>query len=626
MANRTLRSLLLAIVLVELAALPVLAQVRPPDYAQGKPLIPNVLGPYTSIQVPRPNLTNSPRMEQLVKEGKLYLGVQDAIELALENNLDISIARYNPQLADTDILRTKAGGVARGLAGTGTASALGITPTGSFDPVVTANLSWDRRTIPFNNIVTTGVASVTAQTSQGNFVYSQAFKTGTSVSLTWNNQRQSSTSRFLAFNPNLTSTVQYSFTQRLLNGFGIAQNTRFIRIAKNNRHTSDMVLKQQVITTLSSVLNQYWDLVAAREQVKVAEHALQLAEKLYRDNKRQVEIGTLAPIEIVRAEAEVARTRQDLIVAQTALQQQQTLLKNSLSKTIMDPALAPVEIVPTDAPTVPPALEVIPYQDAVQQAWQMRPEIEQSLTDLKNRDLTLRGTRNALLPSLDLVGVYGGQGLSGDTLLTTFTPTAFSAGNPVVDPNGNPVAGNFVPVVTAGTTAIVSQTNRGLPQAWTQAFHSNFPQYTVALSLSIPLRNRSAQADNARALIEERQAQVRLQQLRNQVAVEVRNAQIALEQNRARVEAAQKFRILAEQTLDAEQKKYALGASTIFLVIQAQRDLANAQGAELRAMSDFMKSRVEFDRALGRTLDAHRVQMSSKKADESPLAALRSMP
>ena len=584
MANRTLRPPFLAVALIALFALPVLAQPPAQDYSQGKALVPNVLGPYTSMRVPAPNLANSPRIEQLIREGKLYLSVQDAIELALENNLDISIARYNPQLADTDILRTKAGGVARGIAGTGTASALGITPTGSFDPIVTANLSWDRRTIPFNNRVTTGVDSVTGQTSQGNFVYSQAFKSGTSLSLTWNNQRQSSTSQFLRFNPALTSTVQYSFTQRLLNGFGIANNTRFIRIAKNNRHVSDMFLKQQIITTLSSVLNQYWDLVAARQQVTVAEHALQLAEKLYQDNKRQVEIGTLAPIEIVRAESEMARTRQDLIVAQTALQQQQTLLQNTLSKTIMDPALAAVEIVPTDTATLPPTPEIIPFQDAVQQAWRTRPEIEQSLTDLKNRDLTARGTRNALLPSLDLIGIYGGQGLSGDTTL-------------------------------------LGQASGGLPQAWTQAFHSNFPQYTVALSLSIPIRNRSAQADNARALIEERQAEVRLQQLRNQVAVELRNAQIALEQNRARVEAAQKFRILAEQTLDAEQKKYALGASTIFLVIQAQRDLTTAQGLEVRAMTDFMKSRVEFDRSLGRTLDVHRVQMSSTKANDSPLAA-----
>ncbi len=621
MANRTLCSVVLVVLFIGLAGSPVLAQVRPPDYSQGKALVPNVFGPYTSLRIPAPNLTNSPRVDQLVKEGKLYLSVQDAIELALENNLDINVARYNPQLADTDILRTKAGGVARGLAGTGTASALGITPTGSFDPIVTANLSWDRRTIPFNNIVTTGIPSVTAQTSQGNFVYSQAFKTGTSLSLTWNNQRQSSTSRFLLFNPALGSTVQYSFTQHLLNGFGIGHNTRFIRIAKNNRHISDSLLKQQIITTLSSVLNQYWDLVTFREQVKVAEHALQLAEKLYQDNKRQVEIGTLAPIEVVRAESEVARTRQDLIVAQTALQQQQTLLKNSLSKTIMDATLAEVEIVPTDAPAIPRTPEVIPYQDAVQQAWKMRPEIEQSLTDLKNRDLTLRGTRNALLPSLDLVGVYGGQGLSGDSLLTSFTPTTFASGNPVVDANGNPIPGNFVPVVTAGTTTVLSQINRGLSQAWTQAFHGNFPQYTVALSLSIPIRNRSAQADNARAVIEERQAEIRLQQLRNQVAVEVRNAQIAQEQNRARVEAAQKARILAEQTLDAEQKRYALGASTIFLVIQAQRDLSTAQGVELRATSDFMKSRVELDRALGRTLDAYHVQMGSTKTNDSPLAA-----
>lgn len=596
--NKSIARMMLALVLSLSLAAPAIpqsgmAQVR--DFSKGTTHWPHLWGPYVAAQVPAPNLQNSPRVDQLIRDGKLYLGLEDAIALALENNLEIAVSRYNPQLADTDLLRTKAGGIARGVGGLGTATALGVTTTASFDPIVTSQLNWGRRTTPLNNVITTGVPklingvpAVIGYQAQANFSYTQAFQTGSAFSISYNNTRNSTISRFTLFNPSVSSTLQFAFTQKLLSGFGYAANARFIRIAKNNRHITDLQFAADVIRIVSDVQSQYWDLVFVRDDVKVRERSLALAQKLYDDNKRQVEIGTLAPIEIVRAEAEVARTRQDLIVSTTALQQQQIRLKNALTKNPMDQQLALIEIEPTDQIIVPPVPEVIPIQDAVKLAWEKRPDVQQARLDLKNRDLTIRAVKNTMLPTVDLFASYAGAGLSGNTVLRD------ANGNAILDAAGQPIL-----------------TENGVQRAFTQGIQGQFPEYAFGLNITIPIKNRAGQADAARAMIEARQAETKLKSLENTVVVDVRNAQIALEQNRARIDAARKARELAERTLDAEQKKYQLGASTIFLVIQAQRDLSAAQSVEVRALADFKKAEVEFDRALGRTLERHSIQLSA---------------
>jgi outer membrane protein TolC len=585
-----------------------------PDYSKGKSQFPNLAGPYSPIRVQPPQLSNSPRVEQLIHDGKMELSLQDAIALALENNLDISIQRYTPWIAETDILRAKGGGATRGLAGTGTAAVLGAIPAQSFDPVATSTLSLDHRSIPVNNpfLAGTGVAlgSLVNHTTQGNFGYSQAFHTGTGYAVTWNNSRVSTTSPAAVFNPSVQSSIFLSFTQQLLNGFGLLPNTRFIRIAKNSKSIADWVFAQQVITSVTQVENLYWELVFAREDVRVKQRSVDLAEKLYNDNKRQVEIGTLAPIEVVRAEAEVARTRQDLIVSQTVHLQQQTLLKNAITKSPMDPTLLNVEMIPTDKATQLPQIEIPPLPDAVKEALDKRPDVRQAKIDLLNRDISVRATRNALLPTLTLFGQYGWTGLSGNSLQTTSRTVA---GSSVVDATGNAVPNLFVP---STLRTVTGTTLSGLGDAFDQIFNSKFPTYSLQLSLSIPIRNRPAQADSARAILEQRQAEERLKQLENSIVVDVRNAEIALQQNRARVDAAQKARILQEQTLDAEQKKFQLGASTIFFVIQAQRDLAQAESVEVRALVDLLKAKIDLDRALGRTLEVNKITISDAKRGE----------
>lgn len=562
-----------------------------PDYSKGKRVFPNFFSPYSPIQVPAPPLTNTPRIDQLIQEGKLMLSLDDAISLALENNLDISVERYVPWIAETDILRAKAGGAVRGLAGTGTAAVLGAIPSTNFDPVVSSTLSWARNAFPVNNPFISGVglsrtASLINYNAQANFQYSQGFHTGTAFTAGLANTRSSTTSPAAFFNPAVQSQLFVSFQQQLLNGFGLLPNTRFIIEAKNNRKIADLSLALQVISTVTTVKNAYWELVFARENVKVQQAALATSQKLYEDNKRQVEIGTLAPIEVVRAESEMATDRQNLIVAQTNLLQQQTAMLNAITKNPMAPEVQNLEIIPTTVIPAAGPVEVLPLQDAVKEAWANRPELRQAQLNLKNAHVESRATRNALLPTLTLIGQYAGNGLGGDSrILSNTTP----------------------PVVLATIPG-------GLGDALDQAIHSDFPSYSVALNLTIPIRNRSAQADSARALLTERQLQTSYQQQQNSIVVDVRNALIVLQQGAGRVDAAQKARELAQQTLDAEEKKYKLGASTVFFVIQAQRDLTTAQGNEIRAKADLQEAMVTLDKALGRTLDANRITLADARS------------
>jgi outer membrane protein TolC len=384
----------------------------------------------------------------------------------------------------------------------------------------------------------------------------------------------------------LNSNFRFTLQQHLLQGFGIALNKRNIYIANNNRQISTQAFRNQIISTVSQIQNIYWDLVNAYEDLKVKQRSLSLAEKTESDNRKQVEIGTLAPIEIVRADSEVATRRQDLIISQTNLQLQQTLIKNALTRNLSDPLLATIPVIPTDTMVLPKEEPVTPIQDMVKQAIDQRPDLQQSRIDLVNRDISKKAARNSLLPAVDFVAFYGGSGLAGaqNPLRTCAAATCTAA------------------ELSAGKMAPGSLTDSGFGTSFGNLFDSSAPDKGVGLSITIPIRNRSAQADQVRSELEFRQAQLRYQQQQNQVGIDVRNAQFALQQNRARVDAAIKGRQLAQESLDAEQKKYTLGASTNILVLQAQRDLAVAESNVVAAMSAYEKSRVALDQVTGSTL------------------------
>ncbi len=627
--------LMAAAVLLAAPSQPALAQTT--DYSKSVSQFPNVVGPYMPRHVPEPNLANSARIGQLMKEGKIYLSLDDAIALALENNLDLAIARYNLPIADTDILRAKSGASTRGVntglvqgtpgggvgtigaggvgatstgagaggtsaatggAGTGASglvtSTLGVgPPIGSYDPILTSTLSIEHLVSPTASPFS-GATTLAQNTATANFGWVQYLPTGTTYSVTFNNQRQTTNSFFTQLSPIISSGMRITFTQHLLQGLSINANRRFITIAKNNREISDVAFRSQAINTVAQIENIYWDLVSAYDDVRVKERSLTLAEKTLSDNKKQVEIGTLAPIEVTRAESAVASGQQDLIVSQTNLQLQQLLMKNALTRNMTDAQLAAAPVIPTSTMELPKQEPVVPIQDLINDALQHSPDLAQSRIDLTNRDLTKRAARNELLPTVDLVAWYGAAALAGNT---------------------NPLA---ICSPTNQTSFCIPPANVLTPTGFTDAFSNlfgyNAPDYAVGLSVNIPIRNRSAQADQVRSELEYRQAQVRSQQLQNQIGIQVRNANFSVQQNRARVDAAMSARQLAAESLNAEQKKYALGASTNTLVLQAQRDLAQAEANVVTAMSAYEKSKVELERVMGLTLTHNGIEIADAES------------
>ena len=606
------------------------AQVDAPVPLQ-MPKSRNPFGAYAPSYAPEPSLANSPGLAQLIRDGKLYLSLKDAIRLALENNLDIAIARYNLPIAETDILRTKAGGVFRGVntgvvqgtpgggvggfgtgapgagaggttAGAGGAGAgasglvqstLGVgAPVQSYDPAIFGSVGEEHQTTQLANLQIYGVPLLQLNTGSANFGYTQAFPTGTSISFEFNNYRETTNSPFFTLSPSLGSMYRFTFQQQLLSGFGFGPNLRYLHIAKNDKKISDIAFKDQVIATVTQVENIYWDLVDAYEQAQVNEQSLAFAQQSLDNAKKQLQLQSIPAMDVMRAEAEVSRRDQDLTVAKTSLQLQELLMKNALTRSLDDPVLESVEVVPTDrAQTVqPPTNE--PVQDLITEALHDRPELLESDVDLVNRQISRKAARNALLPSLSLVGFYGGSGLAGPL-------------NPVYN----------IPGVTNSSTVPTDFSG-----ALENAFNNTAPDYYVGFNVNIPIRNRVAKADQYRSELEYRQAELRREELRKQIRIEVRNAEYALEQTAARVDAAQKARDLAERTFEITQKEQQLGSGSTFQTLAAQRDVALAELDLVTAKTVYEKAKVEVDRATGTTLDHNGIdiQQAIKGTISSP--------
>src|SRR5712692_6846190 len=565
------------------------------EYSKPRSAFPNLLAPYTARHVAPPNLANTPRIDQLMRDGKLYISMNDAVALALENNLDIAIARYNLNIADTDVWRAKAGsstlGVNNGVVqntpgggvgglGTQVGSGQGGTSVGaggagagsgglvqstlgsgpqitSFDPILSGTLQIDHLKIacatPFcGNVQNTGTAS---------FAYAQGFQWGTNMSVSFNNQRQTTNSQFTNVSPGLNSSFKFQLTQHLLQGFGFAANTRFIQIAKNDRELSDVAFRLQIITTVDQIENMYWDLVFAYENVRVQQESLTYGQKAYDDAKRQAQVGTIPPIQVVSAQSTVATDQQNLIVAQNNLELQQLLMKNALSRSIEDPVLAGADVIPTSTMLIPQQEPATSTLELIAEALHQRAELTESSIDLDTRNLNNKTVRNAMLPTLDAFAYYGGSGVGGDVARPTCSSTILSdcfnpknAAPPFV--NGGPVS---------------------YPSTLQQLVNGTAPDKGVGLTLNIPLRNRQAQANQVRAQLEYRQAQVRQHQLENQVRIEVRNAQFDVKQNRAAVQAAQSAAEFARESLNSDQQKLKVGLTTQVTILQDAATLTTGE-------------------------------------------------
>ena len=572
-----------------------------------------LLNPYRPRSVPPIRVANSARLDSLIRAGNLYLSAQDVVALAIENNIDVEVQRYGPLLAKEVLRRAEAGGALRSVgagvapgpqsvslqgvslnptgnagisAGTGVSSGGGIvTQLGplipTLDPTISAFANFQHATIPQSNTFLIGTTEFIQNTQAYQAQYSQNWDFGLNAQLTYSSQHVHVNSQFFSLNPYTTGSLDLQVTQNLLQGFGPAVNGRNIRVQKNNVKVTDLQFKQQLITTVSAALNLYWDLVSFDEDVRARQQEVKTADQLLEDNKKQVQIGAMAEIEITRAEAQVYASRQDLTIAQTNLFQQETVLKNALVRNgIAQAGLANVHIVPLDRiAAVPPSDETRPIQELTTEALASRTEIEQARINIESNELNLTGIKNSLKPTVQAFAELTNNGLTGD--LTALGVTAPG-----------------VAYLAGGYGNLLAQIGR-----------RNYPNYSAGFSLNIPLRNRAAQSDYVTSLLELRQNQLTLQKSSNQVLVDVQNAVIGLQQARARNEAAVKSRELQDQTLAADQKRYSLGATTAFQVIQDQRDLATAHSSEVQAMANYTHARIAFDQALGTTLEVNHVSI-----------------
>jgi outer membrane protein len=589
-----------------------------PDYSRGQSFFPHFMLPYRPLKLPEPVLTNSPRIDQLIQSGKLMLSLEDAISLALENNMDIAVQRFTPWLDETALLRARSGVNGRLL----------------FDPVLTGTGYISQSSQPINNPFLAGVNTSTsfATTSAAsapnlishngvaNFNYAQGFPTGTQLQVSFDTTRSSLNFPADLFNPYVEPSLTVQVTQPLLNGFGKVANTRYILEARNTVKVGESQFSQQVISTVTQVTNDYWELVYALENVKVEQATVAVDQTLYGNNKKELEIGTMAPLDVITAEAQLASDQQALVQAQTVQLQDETTLLVAITKDPLAMSLSSVEIVPTTPITTPDTVENIPLPTAVREAWQKRPELQQAALNLKNAGIEVKATTNALLPSVNIFGLYEQIGIAGLSSSTTSASTGFASVStePILFANGTPatIGTPGAPIFVGAQTFRTATTTRnsGLPDALSSMIHNNYPTYEAGVNLTLPIRNRAAQADNAQASLAQRQQEVQYRQTQNIIVLNVRQALIALVQGRAAVTAAQETQRLARQTLDDEQKKYQLGSSTSYQVVLRTRDVTAAEGTLLRDRINLVEAEVNFNQAMGRTLDINQITIADARA------------
>jgi outer membrane protein TolC len=509
-------------------------------------------------------------------------------------NVGLGIAQGPQSVSLQGVSLNGSGGTSAGggvSSGGGIVTQLGPT-IASLDPAVSLVAFFQHITSPQSNTFLTGTTALTLDSRAYQAQYTQSWDFGLNAVLTYASQRTKVNSQLYNLNPYTVGDIDLQLTQNLLQGFGSAVNGRNIRVQKNNLKVTDLQFKQQVITTVSAVLNLYWDLVAFNEDVRARQHGVETAQRLYGDNKKQVEIGSLAEIEVTRAEAQLYTAKQDLLIAQTNVLQQETVLKNALSRAGVATAdLADVHIIPLDKMVVPEKDEIAPSDKLVEEAMSNRVEIAQSRINIDSNKLNLVGIKSSLRPSLQAFAELTNNGLTGD-----LTPLGAAQGG--------------VPYLVGGYGNLLAEIAR-----------RNYPNYSAGFSLNIPLRNRAAQSDYVTSLLEIRQNELSLQKSVNQVRVDVQNAVIGLQQARARFEASVKARVLQQQTLDADQKKNSLGASTAYQVVQDQRDLASAESAEVQAMANYSHARIAFDQAVGTTLDVNHISLGEALSGHVQAAA-----
>jgi outer membrane protein TolC len=620
---------IVALLVCALMALPGFAQTQSFAQDPSHGVVAGATRPFRQRTVGVVSFADSPRIDKLMRAGSIYLSLRDAIALALENNLDIESVRYTPKLELSNLLRASSGTLLRNfstsitqaptsaslsvLAGNSQVNGVGSSGSGgSSNSGVLSGLSVSLagstipNTDPYFYVAggayhATSVETSTAYTGTDFLVQQyksltygvqQGFWTGTTVSLGMQSVFGSSQNSPLAqYNPTDTANASLSITQNLLNGFGLAVNKRSYHEAQNNLKAGDLSFKTQVIATVAGVAGLYWDLVTYNDELKVSQQTLQLDTQLYEDNKKRAELGAIAPIDIIQAEADMKAAQQTVVQRESQVLQQEMILKNYITRAGLDtPAIAVARIIPTDHIDVTAQEAVIPWQDLVAEAIAHRPEIEQNQIALANARLELLGTKNALLPTLSVTANLANSGLAGS------------------------VNGNGVVTTATGTRKLTAADLNpfllgGYGTALSQVFDRNFPSYNISFTLSVPLRNRSAQADHITAELNYRQSEIQDRQLHSSIKLAVMNDWTALRNARAAYETSVVARKLQDETLAGTRRKYELGTATILEVVIAQRDDNDRRLSEADALSQLQHARTNMDAALGKILDVYSVSM-----------------
>ena len=583
----------------------------------------NPIDAYRGKAVSPPSLANSPRLDSLVRNGKLYLSLHDAIDLALENNLDLVIARDNLPIAQMDVLRTQAGGSVRGVNtgvvsgtpggagggvfGSGSGAGAGGTSSGAggagagasglvtstlgtgssvstYDPHIAANAYVDHTSQLLPNQTLYGVPIIHQNTVLANLTFSQAYATGASLQVEWYNNRQTTNSPNQTLNPQLNSYFQAYVQQQLLSGFGLGTNLRYLRIAKTNQKVSDIAFHAQVIATVTQICDLYWDLVSAYDNEQVGERSMDFARQTLDISRKQFGLQAIPEMDVLKAEGDVATREQDLTVSRTNLELQELYMKNAITRSLDDPVLQEMPVVPVDHIGTQVETKSAPVQDMIADALKNRTELLESSLVLENSELSRKTARNALLPTLTAYGFYAGTGYAG---------------------TANPA--NKTPLTNVPT---------GFTGAVDNAFNYSSPEYQVGLQLNVPLRNRIAKADQYRTELEYRQSQVYLEELKKRIRIEVQNARYALEQGASGVESARHARDLALKTFDIMQKEQKLGAGSNQQTLSADHDLALAESALVTAETAYEKARIEVRRATGAILEEYGISISDAKSGQ----------
>lgn len=622
----------IALVLCTLIASPVFGQTNSFTEPGKGGFIQWFARPYAPHRVSQISFVDSDRIDKLMRAGNIYLSLRDAIALALENNLDIEVARLQPKLSLANLQRASAGQLLRNLSSNITSgpnsatlgvlgsNAVGSTGGGSgsgssnsgvlsgvnvqlagsaipnLDPTFFTTVSAAHQTAIETTTVITGTTSLV--TSYKNWIMGvqQSYWTGTTVQL-YNSSviglNQNATTAL--FNPVDQGSLNLSITQNLLNGFGIAVNKRALNVAKNNLRVTDLQFKEQVIATVANVVNLYWDLVSFNDDLKVKQQTLELDTTLYKDNQRRAELGSIAPIDTIQAEAEMTAAQQDVVTQETQVLQQELILKSVLTRNGFDnPAVVGAHIIPTDHIDVPAQDAVIPLQDLVAEAMKNRPEIESNVISLENARLNMLGTKNNLLPTLSATLTASNSGQAGSLVPNSPLP---------VGPNGEVIPPP--PSLSGGYGTVLGQ-----------IFSRNYPNYSAQVSLTIPLRNRAAQADLVTDELNYRQSEIQDKQLHNNIKLNVINAYTTARQARAAYETSVVARKLQDETLAGMRRKYELGTATITDVVVAQRDSTTRQLAEVDARRQYIDARTSLRQQLGTILDDYNVNIDEAKVGQ----------